>query len=50
VPNVLFPTAALVDAASGRTAVYYGGADTVTCLSFAYLDELIGFIKNNSEL
>jgi beta-1,4-mannooligosaccharide/beta-1,4-mannosyl-N-acetylglucosamine phosphorylase len=49
-PNVAFPCAALVDAATGRIAVYYGGADTVTCLAFGYVDELIDFVKNNSML
>jgi len=29
-------------------AIYYGGADTVTCLAFAKLDELVDFIKENS--
>jgi len=45
---VVFPCAALADAASGRMAIYYGGADTVTCLAFAKADELIEFIKENS--
>ena len=31
VPNVVFPCAALVDPPTGRMAIYYGGADTVTC-------------------
>ena len=48
VPNVAFPCAALCDPASGRIAIYYGGADTVTCLAFAKLDELVEFIKKNS--
>lgn len=48
VPNVVFPCAALYDAPSGRMAIYYGGADTVTCLAFAQVDELVDFIKNNS--
>jgi len=47
-PNVAFPCAALCDAPTGRLAVYYGGADTVTCLAFAYVDEVIEFVKNNS--
>lgn len=47
VPNVIFPCAALIDAPTNRLAIYYGGADTVTCLAFAFLDELIDFIKNN---
>ena len=50
VPNVTFPCAALADAATGRLAVYYGGADTVTCLAFAQVDELIDFVKSNSKV
>jgi len=48
VPNVTFPCAALYDPPTGRIAVYYGGADTVTCLAFAKFGELIDFIKKNS--
>lgn len=48
VPNVVFPCAALCDAATGRLAIYYGAADTVTALAFAYVDELIAFVKENS--
>jgi beta-1,4-mannooligosaccharide/beta-1,4-mannosyl-N-acetylglucosamine phosphorylase len=48
VPNVVFPCAALYDAPSGRIAIYYGAADTVTCLAFTQVDELIRFIKDNS--
>jgi beta-1,4-mannooligosaccharide/beta-1,4-mannosyl-N-acetylglucosamine phosphorylase len=48
VPNVAFPCAALYDPPSGRIALYYGGADTVTALAFTYLDEVIEFIKHNS--
>ncbi|HPG38902.1 MAG TPA: glycoside hydrolase family 130 protein [bacterium] len=48
VPNVVFPCASLVDAGTGRLAIYYGGADTVTCLAFSYIDDLIDYIKNNS--
>jgi beta-1,4-mannooligosaccharide/beta-1,4-mannosyl-N-acetylglucosamine phosphorylase len=47
VPNVAFPTAALADAPSGKIAIYYGGADTVVCLAFTQVDELIEFIKSN---
>lgn len=50
VPNVVFPCAALVDAPTGRLAIYYGAADTVTALAFAQIDELIAFIKDTSEL
>ena len=48
VPNVVFPCAALCDTATGRLAIYYGAADTVTALAFAYVDELIAFTKENS--
>jgi beta-1,4-mannooligosaccharide/beta-1,4-mannosyl-N-acetylglucosamine phosphorylase len=47
VPNVTFPCAALVDGASGRLAVYYGCADTVTGLAFGRVEEIIAFIKEN---
>jgi len=50
VPNVVFPCAALTDSDTGRIAIYYGCADTVTGLAFCQVDELIGFIKENSEL
>ena len=50
VPNVAFPCAAISDAATGRIAFYYGCADTVTGLAFAQVDELIDYVKNNSEL
>ncbi|PJF22328.1 MAG: glycosidase [Phototrophicales bacterium] len=50
VPNVVFPCAALHDSETGRLAIYYGAADTVTGLAFAQLDELIDYIKANSEL
>ncbi|HEX3044721.1 MAG TPA: glycoside hydrolase family 130 protein [Bacillota bacterium] len=48
VPNVVFPCAALVDAPTGRTAIYYGGADTVTCLAYTYVDQLLDYVKSNS--
>ncbi|NIV38498.1 MAG: glycosidase, partial [Anaerolineae bacterium] len=47
-PNVVFPCAALVDAPTGRIAVYYGAADTVTCLAYARADELVAYVKENS--
>jgi beta-1,4-mannooligosaccharide/beta-1,4-mannosyl-N-acetylglucosamine phosphorylase len=48
VPNVVFPCAALCDSETGRLAIYYGAADTVTGLAFAYVDELVEFVKKNS--
>ena len=46
VPNVVFPCATLCDAATGRIAVYYGCADTVTGVAFGYIDEIISYIRN----
>jgi beta-1,4-mannooligosaccharide/beta-1,4-mannosyl-N-acetylglucosamine phosphorylase len=48
VPNVVFPCAALCDADTGRLAIYYGAADTVTGLAFARVDELVEFAKSTS--
>ena len=49
VPNVVFPCAALTDADTGRIAVYYGCADTVTGLAFTTVDELGKYTKENSK-
>lgn len=48
VPNVCFPCAALHDPATGRVAVYYGCADTVTGIAFGYIPEIIEFTKRTS--
>jgi len=45
VPNVAFPCAALTDAATGRMALYYGAADTSVAMAFAYVDEIVDFVK-----
>ncbi|MBK7106479.1 MAG: glycoside hydrolase family 130 protein [Ignavibacteriae bacterium] len=50
VPNVVFPCANLYDAETGRIAIYYGAADTYTAIAFTQVDELINYIKNNSEI
>jgi beta-1,4-mannooligosaccharide/beta-1,4-mannosyl-N-acetylglucosamine phosphorylase len=47
-PNVAFPCAALVDGMTGRLALYYGAADTNTCLAFGYVDELVEWVKANA--
>jgi beta-1,4-mannooligosaccharide/beta-1,4-mannosyl-N-acetylglucosamine phosphorylase len=49
VPNVCFPCAALCDAPTGRIAIYYGGADTYTAVAFCQADELLDYMKANSE-
>jgi beta-1,4-mannooligosaccharide/beta-1,4-mannosyl-N-acetylglucosamine phosphorylase len=50
VPNVAFPCANLYDAATGRIAIYYGAADTYTAIAFTQVDELLKYIKANSEV
>lgn len=47
VPNVVFPCATLTDADTGRIAIYYGCADTVTGLAFTTVDEMLKYIKEN---
>lgn len=50
VPNVAFPCAALCDAKStGRLAIYYGGADTVVNLAFAYVQDIIELLMRESQ-
>ena len=50
VPNVTFPCASLHDPETGRIAVYYGCADTVTGLAFGYIPEIVKFTKENNIL
>ncbi len=50
VPNVVFPTAAVCDKSQDRLAIYYGAADTSSCVAYAHLSELIAFTKENSEV
>ncbi len=47
VPNVVFPCAALTDSDTGRIAMYYGCADTVTGLAFSTVNDLIDYAKEN---
>lgn len=47
VPNVTFPCAALTDAATGRIAIYYGCADTVTGLAFTTAGGLLDYITEH---
>ncbi len=48
VPNVLFPCAALCDSETGRLALYYGAADTVTALAFGRVDEIVEYIRDHA--
>uniref|UniRef100_A0A7C5V3M7 Glycosidase n=1 Tax=Caldicellulosiruptor owensensis TaxID=55205 RepID=A0A7C5V3M7_9FIRM len=49
VPNVAFPCATLCDANTGRLAIYYGGADTVVNIAFAYVQDIIELLKRESK-
>lgn len=49
VANVVFPCAMLCDAPTGRLAIYYGAADTVTGLVFSTVDEIVEFIKSHPQ-
>lgn len=50
VPNVTFPCAGLVDADTGRIAIYYGCADSVTGLCFTTVDDVIEWLDANSQI
>lgn len=50
VPNVAFPCATLQDAETGMMAIYYGAADTYVAVAYTQVDELVQYIKENSEL
>ena len=43
-----FITPTEADAETGRIAIYYGCADSVTGLAFTTVDELISYMKENS--
>ena len=45
VPGVCFPCATLCDAETGRIAIYYGCADTVTGLAFTTVDEVFDYMR-----
>ncbi len=47
--NVVFPVATLCDAPSGRLAIYYGAADTVVCLAYTTVQDLVAFAKEHHE-
>jgi beta-1,4-mannooligosaccharide/beta-1,4-mannosyl-N-acetylglucosamine phosphorylase len=48
VPNVAFPCAALVDGSTGRMAIYYGCADTVTGLAFGNIADVVDWVKQEA--
>lgn len=50
VPNVTFPCATICDAKTGRICIYYGCADTCTGLCFTTVDNVIDYLKENSQV
>jgi beta-1,4-mannooligosaccharide/beta-1,4-mannosyl-N-acetylglucosamine phosphorylase len=50
VPNVVFPCAALHDPGTGRISIYYGGADTVTCLAFTEAGLLADCLRRHTSI
>ena len=48
VDNVIFPCAALYEQDTGHLAIYYGAADTSTCVAFCEMESLLDWIKANS--
>lgn len=34
-----------MDGGTGRMAIYHGAADTVVCLAFAYMNEIVDFVS-----
>jgi beta-1,4-mannooligosaccharide/beta-1,4-mannosyl-N-acetylglucosamine phosphorylase len=48
VPNVIFPCGCLLDAATGRLALYYGSADTVVSVAFGYVQDIVDFVRHNA--
>lgn len=46
--NVIFPTCSLVDKETGRIAIYYGAADTYSCIAFTTIDIVMDYIKKHS--
>jgi beta-1,4-mannooligosaccharide/beta-1,4-mannosyl-N-acetylglucosamine phosphorylase len=45
VPNVVFPTAAVLDDSGEKIRLYYGCADTCIAMAEARVDELIAAVK-----
>ena len=49
VANVVFPTSVLTDGATGRMAIYYGATDSCTALAYAWVDEVLDYVKSNRD-
>lgn len=45
-PNVVFPTC-VIPGEDGKLAIYYGAADTLTCLAFSKVDLLLDYLKKH---
>jgi len=49
VPNVVFPCVPLYDEPTGRIALLDGGTDSVTAIAFAYLKEVLDWLKTKEK-
>jgi beta-1,4-mannooligosaccharide/beta-1,4-mannosyl-N-acetylglucosamine phosphorylase len=47
VSNVVFPCATLMDAESGKIAIYYGAADSYVGMAFTTVDIIVDYIKEH---
>jgi len=47
VSNVVFPCATLMDAESGKIAIYYGAADSYVGMAFTTVDTIVEYIKTH---
>lgn len=50
VPNVVFPCAAVHSLEEDRVAIYYGAADTHSCLAFGRISQILDFVKSQSDV
>lgn len=49
VSDVVFPCGWILDGATGKVRMYYGGADSCICLATANISELLEYMKNCPE-
>ena len=47
-PSISAQSAVVIDAESGKIAIYYGSADTYTGLAFTTVDKVVDYIKKHS--
>lgn len=50
VPGVCFPCGAICNENTREIMLYYGGADTTTCVAFSTIDDILDFIKEDQKI